>query len=132
MYYVLKEHIQFIKYKFRYSSKSQEHTIAAANVKCRCRGMPKPPLEPKWPKVTLSQWLRQARHSQCYGEYIYIRELELHPGISPTLMHTEKYNLCIREYNLYIWEYNLCIWEYNLCIQEYNLYIWEYNLSLLE
>jgi hypothetical protein len=111
--------------------------------------MPKPPLVPKWPKVTLSQWLRQARHSQCYWEYIYIRELELYPGISPTLMHTEKYdlcireykkydlcireyNLCIREYNLCIWEYTLCIWEYTLCIWEYTLYIWEYNLSLWE
>ena len=28
---------------------------------------------------------RQARHCQCYWEYIYIRELELSPGISPTL-----------------------------------------------
>ena len=27
----------------------------------------------------------QARHCQCYWEYIYIRELELSPGISPTL-----------------------------------------------
>src|SRR5882762_5200841 len=94
--------------------------------------MPKLPLVPKWLKVTLSQWLRQARQGQCYREYIYIRELELHPGISPTLMHTEKYDLCIWEYTLYIWEYNLCIWEYNLCIWEYNLCIWVYNLCIWE
>lgn len=28
---------------------------------------------------------RQARHGQCSREYLYIRELELHPGISPHL-----------------------------------------------
>jgi hypothetical protein len=28
---------------------------------------------------------RQARHGQCYWEYIYIQELELHLGISSTL-----------------------------------------------
>ena len=26
--------------------------------------------------------VRQARHGQCHREYIYIRELELHQGIS--------------------------------------------------
>ena len=55
----------------------------------------------------------QAWHSQCSWEYIYIWELELHPGISPTLIHTEKYDLCIWEYTLYILEYTLYIWEYN-------------------
>ena len=51
---------------------------------------------------------------------LYILELELHPGIFPTLMHTKKYNL-------YIWEYTLYIWEYTLYIWEYTLYIWKYT-----
>ena len=55
----------------------------------------------------------QAWHNQCSWEYIYIWELELHPGISPTLIHTEKYDLCIWEYTLYILECTLYIWEYN-------------------
>ena len=32
----------------------------------------------------------QAWHSQCYQEYIYIWDLELHLGITSTLIHTEK------------------------------------------
>ena len=92
------------KIPFKYSFVLKEHAQVDDNCSHkwpmdRCRGMPKRPLVPKWPKVTLSQWLGTLGMVIVTGNTSISR------------------NWCC------IWEF-LQHWKYDLYIWEYTLYIW--------